>query len=91
MEKIIRHAHNELSVIRVKSHGKLYYESDSIDLRRSLELILAHSVSYGVPNYSGKFQTEVTFDGKFDVVRGAQFGIYMTLFVLILLVVSMIV
>ena len=88
MEKIIRHAHNELSVVRIKSHGKLYYESDSVGLRRSVELILASSVSYGVPDHSGEFRTEVTFDGKFDVVKGAQFGIYLTLFVLVLLVVS---
>ena len=79
---------DRLKALKVRSHGTTYYWSNEITNRRSLnELITFHKVAYDIGN-EPEFYTEITYDIKDVSVTSAQFGIFLTLFVLFLLVVG---
>lgn len=79
---------SRLDALKIKSFGKVLYESDQLGSRRHLsEQVELHKVVYNVPGVD-EFYTEIIYDYKDVSVTTAQFGIWMTLFVLFLLVVG---
>ncbi len=78
-----------MSLLEVDSEGRIYYEdSATLDARRYNELYKGSAVWRNVSGDSGsESQTNAIFDVRFDAVKTAEFGIYLTLFVLFLLVV----
>lgn len=77
-----------LHALKIKSNGKLLYESDELSNRREFaELFTTDKTSYDIPGV-GDFVTEITYDYRDTSRTSAQFGIFMTLFVLFLLVVG---
>lgn len=77
-----------LHALQIKANGVTLYESDNMDKRRHLnELVEVTKKGYDVPGID-VWNTEIVYDYKKISTESAEFGIWLTLFVLFLLVVG---
>jgi hypothetical protein len=79
----------ELNALRITLNDEVFYQSDSYEKRRETsELVELYLFSRRVPGVE-YYYTRITYDYKSVSVLSALYGIYLTLFVLVLLVVSL--